>query len=378
MRPLRSFVGARPVWFPLGVYAASRLMVLGVTQIALQYQVPKPGITGFVNKWDATYYLSIARNGYDRELWRDGAGDLVGGPHAFLPLYPWSIRLADRLLPASDVFAAIVVNLVGGAVAAVLLWRLACKVADSATADRTLLVLCFFPGTVALNWPYSEGLMLALFIGAILLLVDERWLWASALGALATATRPNAVPLVLACAWVAWRVGESTTTRRAARAAAAAVLSASGFVLSLVFIGSRAHDLRAWFRVEKEGFEEGTPWKRLPTTIADVFRDAATFNRVITLGFALIAVVLLVVGLRANQPGWMKLLTVAGLYFALSANIAQASPRLQLAAIPAFIALAARLRETTLALWIAGSATLLGVMVFAYGLAGPPLYMFAP
>lgn len=352
--------------------------MLGVSKVALQFQQPKPSVTGFVTKWDATYYLAVARDGYPRELWRDAGGSITGGPHAFLPLYPLSIRVADRLLPASDVFAAIVVNMLGGAIAAVLLWQLACKVASPANADRTLLVFCFFPGTVALNWPYSEGLMLALYVGAILLLVEERWLWASALGALATATRPNAVPLVLACAWVAWRVGESPPARRAARAAVAAAVSASGFLLSVVYIGSRADDLRAWFRVEKEGFEEGTPWKRLPTTIADVFRDAATFNRVITLVFALIAVVLLVVGLRSNQPGWMKLLTVAGLYFALSANIAQASPRFQLAAIPAFIALASRLREETLALWIAGSATLLSVVVFAYGLPGPPLYMFAP
>src|SRR5438128_829027 len=76
-------------------------------------------------------------------------------------------------------------------------------------AGRPVALFCFFPGAMVLSLAYSEALMLALAIGCLLALLKERWVTAGVLGAFATATRPNAVALVAACAWAAgtaiWR-----------------------------------------------------------------------------------------------------------------------------------------------------------------------------
>lgn len=345
----------------LAVYGASRLVFFVVTASAPQVRTPKPSLAEFVNRWDATYYVGIVVHGYP-------SGEGLAPQHAFFPLYPLGIEVVDRILPGSVVAASVTLSLVAGAVAAVLLWRLACALADRATADRTVLIFCFFPGTIVFGWPYADALLLALMCGAILLLAHGRWPEASVVGAFATATRPSGLVLVAACALVAYERVEGALVRRVVAAAAAGAVCASGFLAFLAWLWNHTGDPRRWFRVEREEFGEGTPWKRLPTTVADTFRDGAEFNRVLVLVCAAVAVGLLVVGLLARQPVWAKTITVLALYLALTANIAPASPRLQLAAVPAFVALGAKLRRDPLVVWCSASAAFAALLVFVYGL----------
>src|SRR5207302_760700 len=71
------------------------------------------------------------------------------------------------------------------------------------TARRATLLFCFFPGSIVFSMVYSEGVMIALAAGCLLALQQRRWLLAGVLGGLATAARPNAVVLVVACGWAA-------------------------------------------------------------------------------------------------------------------------------------------------------------------------------
>ncbi|GIU86031.1 MAG: membrane protein [Acidimicrobiia bacterium] len=348
-------------WRALAVYGVSRLVLLAVTAAAPHVRTPRPSLGELVTRWDAVYYLGIVDRGYPR-------GDALAPEHAFFPLYPLGVEAIDRVVPGGAVTAGVVLSLVAGAVATVLLWHFAAALTDRATADRTVLVFCFFPGTVVFGWPYADALLLALMCGSLLALAHGRWVAGAAVGALATATRPSGLVLVAACALAAWEHTRGTAGRRLAAAAAAGGICASGFVAFLAWLWNHTGEPRQWMRVEREVFGEGTPWKRLPTTVADTFRDGAQFNRVLVLACAVLALVLLAAGLTARQPPWAKAVTVLALYLALTANIASASPRLQLAAVPAFVALGARLRRDPLVVWCASSGAFAALLVFVYGL----------
>jgi hypothetical protein len=345
----------------LGIYLATRLLFLGVSACARVLVTPSPGLSDLLSRWDAAYYITLATRGYPK-------GDVLSPNDAFFPLYPLSVRFLDDVLPQGANLAAILLSVVAGGVAVVALWHVAARLANPRVADTTVVIFCLFPGTLSFLWPYADAMFLAFECAAILLLLQDRWPAAAVVTAFATATRPSGLALVVACAWVAWASGGGPLVRRALRAAGAAAISASGFLAYMAWLGVRTGDARRWFRVERELFGEGTPWKRLPTTIGDIARDGAQYARVMVLVLVAIAVVLLVVGLLADQPGWAKAITVIALYVPITANIATGSPRLQLAAVPAFVALAARLRGDVLLLWCGGSAALAAVLVYTYGL----------
>ena len=349
------------VLYPLGVYAFTRLLFFFATVTGPQLTTPHGGLKAFVVRWDAVYYLGLVRRGYPH-----GSG--LAHEQAFFPLYPLTVRVVDWVLPQGDFTAALFVSLAAGAVAAVLMWRIAAGFTDAAAADRAVLVFCLFPGTIVFAWPYADALLVAFMCGTISLLLDKRWLAASGVAALATATRPSGMALLVACALVAYAEVHGDRARRLRAAASAAVISASGFLLFLAYLWARTGNAMQWFDVERDLFGEGTPWKRLPTTIADIFRDGAEYGRLLVVAFVVIAIVLLVAQLTSQQPLWATSITVIAMYFALTANIACASPRLQLAAVPAFAALGARLRDQPLLLWCVGSAAFAVTLIFVYGL----------
>ncbi|MGH8976670.1 MAG: mannosyltransferase family protein [Acidimicrobiia bacterium] len=349
------------VLYPLGVYAFTRVLFGFATFTGPQLSTPQPELRAFVTRWDAVYYLSLVRNGYPDVSY-------VTPEHAFFPLYPMTVRVADFLLPQSDFAAALAVSFAAGASASVLFWRLATRLADRATADRAVLVFCLFPGSIVFQWPYADALLIALMCGAICLLVEGRWLSGACVAALATATRPSGVALVIACAAVAYAQVSGSRTRRLVAAAGSGAIAVSGFVAFVAWLGRYTGNQTQWFDVEREVFGEGTPWRRLVATINDIFTEGAHWHRLMVVAFALLALVVLAVGVTARQPFWAVSITVVALYFAITANIASSSPRLQLAAIPAFVAFGGRLRDTWLLMWCTGSAVLGVTLIFVYGM----------
>ncbi|MDP9441003.1 MAG: hypothetical protein M3P34_02225 [Actinomycetota bacterium] len=95
-------------------------------------------------------------------------------------------------------------TLVAGAVATALIWMVVREPGDLRLADRTAAFFCFFPASFVLSVPYSEGLMLSFGAGCLLALLRRRWIVGGIRAGLATANRPNAVALCVACAWAAF------------------------------------------------------------------------------------------------------------------------------------------------------------------------------
>jgi hypothetical protein len=348
--------------FPLVVYIASRIAFLGATAVGPKLIQPEPLLRHFIIRWDAVYYLSIATDGYPH-------GSALVSEHAFFPLYPLVVRVVNVLLPGDAFGAALTVSFVAGAVATVLLWRFARRIGDAAIADRTVILFCLFPGTIVFGWPYADALLIALMCGSLVLLAEGHWFVAAVVAAGASATRPSGLVLAVACAWVAYERIDGTRVRKVLGAGGAAALAASGFVAFMLWLWNHTGNALQWFDVERTVFNEGRPWKRLPPVFLDTVRGGPDFGRSIVIAFTGLALVVLVVGLTARQPGWAKAVTALAMYLAITVYIAPSSPRLQLAALPAFVALGARLRsEHLMVAWCAGSAIFATALVYVYGL----------
>src|SRR5436190_20313793 len=304
----------RRVIMPLAVFAASRVIAL-VAMDTVRRLRPPPLIpfAVFASWWDGAWYHRIERGGYPVHLTHAADGSIQASSHAFLPLYPLVTRAFDRLLPGNEYWAALAVAVLGGALAAVLLREAARVLASDDVADRTVLLFCFFPGTYALSWAYSEGVMLALLAGVLLLLARRAWLPAALLTGLATATRPNALPAALACVLVAWEV-RGALIQRLTRVAAAGAIAVSGFVAFNVYLAVHTDSRLAWFRVENGGWEQNRPLQGLRYVFfAHSPQTASGWMRVATVVFVVIAVAAIIVTLWSSLPVWAKVMAAVTL-----------------------------------------------------------------
>jgi hypothetical protein len=185
---------AHPIRTILIVYAATRLLaVLAMWVAATWFQTPAgvghldPGVGDILRLWDAQWYRRIAVDGYPLPLPRDGdTGEITYSAWAFFPLFPMIVR-GLMALGLDFTVAAVALNLVLGAVGAVLIWaisRKAVHAAPQAHRDRLALLAtclwCLYPATGILVMPYSEPLALVLTAATILLVMDRRYWWAAA------------------------------------------------------------------------------------------------------------------------------------------------------------------------------------------------------
>ena len=135
-----------------------------------------------VMRWDSVYYVEIARHGYT-QLKQAG----------FFPLYPLLTGALDGIV-GSTVVAGTLISLVAFAVGLVLFDRLAVlETGSSLVARRAVWLLALFPASLFFSAVYTEGLFLALSVGAFLAARNGRWAWAGILGGLAAGHLGGAV-----------------------------------------------------------------------------------------------------------------------------------------------------------------------------------------
>jgi Gpi18-like mannosyltransferase len=258
---------SRAVVVGLTVYLVSRLCVIAGTAVrAAQVTVdarldgdPDPGagsiISGVLTSWDGLWYLEIVRQGYPSSIPPNITYDQLEARAAFFPLYPWTVRIVDAILPGGDTVAALSVNFVLGAVSVVLVGLLARRLYSVNVAARAMTLYAIFPGSAILSFAYSEALLIVLATACLIFLVDERWLLAGLAAALATAARPNGVAVVAACV-----VASALAIRRSRQwwSLVSVALAPIGFLLFQWYIDRTTGERGAWFRVQREAWSEGT------------------------------------------------------------------------------------------------------------------------
>ena len=263
----------RAVVYGLVGYVVSRLCVLAGAGVRASQLVvdaaeegePRPAsglelITGVFTSWDGLWYLEIVRQGYPRSIPENITYFQEEARAACFPVYPFLVRGFDALAPAGDTFAALTLNLLFGAVAVVLVGVLARRLVGEGpwgneVAARSMILFAVFPGSFVLSFAYSEATLIVLAAACLVLLLDERWVLAGLVGLLATATRPNGLALVAACAVAAFIAIRS---RRDWAALAAPAISPLGFVGFQLFLAQHTDESAPWFRVQREAWAEGT------------------------------------------------------------------------------------------------------------------------
>jgi hypothetical protein len=319
------------------------------------------------NVWDSAWYTRAMEFGYPQHIAEQG-GKAVQSTIAFFPAFPLLGRLVHVVVGGSYLRAGIVAALVSGATATVLLWLLARHLADERMANRAVALFCFFPASFALLLPFSEGLMLSFAIGSMLALLKRHYVLAGALAALATATRPNAIVLGGAFAWVAFH---AIRERREYRALIPMFLAPLGIVAYFLFLKMHTDELTAWFRVEKEGWGYAdndwglTTFKNLRLLWDHPLNDLNALLSSLSVVFA-VATIIMLIRWRpaAAHAGAVLLIYAAGIAFLafFTASSPASRPRYMVSAFPMILGLAWWARtDLRFALTLAGSACLMGV-----------------
>jgi hypothetical protein len=155
-------------------------------------------------RWDADWYLVIARYGYRPDL-----GSYTASRDAFFPLYPLGLRGIAALGPP-PIVAGVLLSSIALALALYGIHRLTTlelatrgrrlALDDERAADAARLAVrltAFAPMAFFFSAVYAESLYLALSVGLFWSARQGRWALVGVLGALAAATRSTGLVLAL-------------------------------------------------------------------------------------------------------------------------------------------------------------------------------------
>ena len=352
----------------LGAFALSRLVTLVAAGLVAAVHHHRIELTFRVlATWDGFWYLNLAKHGYPHAV-PPGSGQHAASTLAFFPLYPLLVRLVHAVLPVSWLTAGLIVSWAAGAAATLAVWRLARLVMGDVAGDRAAVAFAFFPGAFVLSMAYAEGLMILLAALCLHALLRRRWVVAGVAAALATATRPNALALVAACAVAGWMAWRATGERRAARAIMLAPAGAAAF---FVFLWVHTGSPLTWFHAEHAGWQQGTDFGLATMQTVGTFLLAPFHNPQVTLVVATLAgsVVLARLVWRQRLPLELVVYTATVLFLCFGSSSLGGRPRFVLAAFPLVFPLA-RLPRRAFAVWMVLST--LG-MAFLLWFAGTQL-----
>jgi hypothetical protein len=335
-------------------YLAVRAVLL-IANVLAAHQSYGGHLAGPVASWDSHFYLSIARSGYPAEVLRNADGSLAYSSAAFLPVFPLLIAAVAHLgVPV--VGAGIIVSVLAGWVATVAVWQLGTAVGDQQLGYGSAILFMTFPG-MAISWGliYSECVGTALVAISLLLMMHGRWVTAGVAGALASATSPVALALVVPALFLA--VQEMRLHRRLSWALYTAILCPVGFVGFVLSDGIRYHDLLYYWHLQHEAWGVDIDFgKGLVLLLGHLWRGG--YQGPAWLEWVAVVAVLLAgwAMYKARLPGFITAYVVATILLLFLSNQGL-KPRLLTWAFPALIAVAAVLKprsRNTLALAFMG------------------------
>ena len=184
------------IWFPLAVYAVTRLIDTAFILTAARHQIAiPPGATGLAgyyifaaspaspgygsvaSNWDGQWYLSIATHGYPTTIPRDATGHALQNQWGFYPVYPLLVGAIMRITGLGFMVAAPLLSCVLGAMAVTVMFRLVSQSLGRFAASATVVLVCTYMAAPAMQIAYTESLALLLLCTALLLLRNRRYGW---------------------------------------------------------------------------------------------------------------------------------------------------------------------------------------------------------
>src|SRR5664280_2321967 len=169
LAPLRSRLAATSsrigyaVWFPLAVYAITRLFDVVLIVVAARHQIalpdgvtalagykisePSPASPGYgsvASNWDGQWYLGIATHGYPTTIPRGPGGHILQNPWGFYPAYPFIAGAIMRISGLGFTVVAPILSFLLGAGAVIVMYRLINQGSGRFAASATVLLTCTY------------------------------------------------------------------------------------------------------------------------------------------------------------------------------------------------------------------------------------------
>ena len=360
-------------------YLISRLFVVMGAAIAVAAEAvtartndeePISGLSGLAqvfDSWDGHWYLDVVREGYPHHIMPNVTYFVSDARAAFFPLYPRLVHYLDLAVPGGPVSVALLINLLFGGLFIYLVGRLARVLFDDRTAEKAMIIAAIFPGSFVLSFAYSEALLLTLAALCFVALHKKAWVWAGVLAALGTACRPNGVALVAACAVAAFI---AIREDKEWKALIAPLLSPWGFVGFMLFLRSHTDEHWAWFRVQREAWEEGTSFgaTAVSRTFDFILNPTGSPTSVLTAASMVAMILALWCMYRYRLPLMYYAYTAAVLGLMLIPSTVTARPRFLFTAFPLIFPVARMLRDdedgwwlVVLGICVAGLVTVTGM-----------------
>jgi hypothetical protein len=270
----RAAIADRGVRGAIGTAAATRALVLAVAVAATLLipfpadvpELPGSSLWAVQARWDAFWYLKVARKGYEWDPSLD-----IQQTVAFFPAYPMLMRLAGDLvtIPAyavgdPDLFGSIgdtrvllggtLANLAVFAWALVLLYRLARQDLTEDAARWAVIFTACYPFAVFYSAAYTEALFLLCSVGAVLAFRRDRYALAALCGVVLGLSRPNGflLSMVLPLLGVEFaRPRAPAPPRRLLLIGLACLAPAAGLALYSIYLGIAFGDPLAWARAQQ-------------------------------------------------------------------------------------------------------------------------------
>ena len=275
----RSWLAIQWAWlrWPLGVYFATRLLIYAEMLVETLFR--SWTFWREAANWDGGWYLAVADGGYPTHFlhYTTMADQTTLG---FFPLYPiviWLTAHFGSLHPGWHLYelAGLLIALLTGAIATVLIGRLATGWWGEKSGRRAVLFFCVFPGSIVFSMAYTEGLMLTLVAGCLLAMQQRRWLLAGVLAGFSTAVEPVAVAIIPACAAAAglelWRHG--WRDRTAWRALIAPAMAPLGLLAFGAYLWIHTGTPFASEQVQHYGWQEDSSPLALVSTAEHLYRQ---------------------------------------------------------------------------------------------------------
>jgi hypothetical protein len=333
---------------------------------------PTNGLSGLADilaSWDGHWYLDVVREGYPHHIMPNVTYFVSDARAAFFPLYPRFVHYIDVVVPGGPVSMALAVNIILGACFVFLAGYLCRGLFDIKTAEKAMILIALFPGSFVLSMAYSEALMLTIVALCFIALRDKHWLWAGVLAAMATATRPNGVALVAACA-----VASLLAIRndRDWRSLIAPALSPLGFIGFMWFLRMHTGEDAAWFRVQREAWDEGTSFgaTAVQRTVDFFIHPVSSPTSVLTAASvgAMLLALYMARKYKMNLIYWSYTAVILGLML-IPATVT-ARPRFLFTAFPLFFPVARALRDDEDKWWPLVVVVMIGGLVTVMGIYG--------
>jgi hypothetical protein len=199
------------IWLLSRVVSTTLVLILASVQGQNPWTGAQPGYAAFANMWDGLWYHIVAVGGYPTELPVTAEGHVGENAWAFMPVYPLVVRMLMVLTGAPWEPLAVLVSVLCSLGTALLFYRLMRRVQPSSTALFAVVLFCVAPLSPLMQFGYAESMQLLLLTGALLLVLQRRYLVLVPLVAVMALTRPTGLAFAL---FLTLHVGYRWYTRR--------------------------------------------------------------------------------------------------------------------------------------------------------------------